>query len=245
VLKLTSIRADTNIAFTEDTVPRFPIPTDLLSAYILEPLANVLIPMQLAEACTTEDIASAIRDLYRQNQLLVDQVKPRDGWTDGVFANLNLMPVLYKLLSIQYDPLEQDSIVKRHTAYRAGAILYLSIIRLKFGINLSASLHIRNLKEALGALEDLNIDCDLTILLWLLVVGGTQSTTTREQPEEHGWFVSKLTQVIIFMGCNSWEQVMSHVRGVLWADGLAEENCDELRGEVRTKAWSLYGQVFA
>lgn len=197
--------------------------------------------MQLTEACMAEDIASAMRDLYNQNQLLVDQVHPRGGWTDGVFANLNLMPVLYKFLSIQYDRLGQDPVLIRHAAYRAGAILYLAAIRVKFAIDFSANLHVQNLKDSLSVMEGLNVDCDLPVLVWLLVVGGTRSITN----QEHDWFVFKLAQVIAFMGCESWEQVMYHVRGVLWADGVAQEECEVLRGEVSTKVWSSYSHAFA
>lgn len=238
---LTLLRADTNIAFTEDRPPRFPIPLDLLSAYIVEPPADIPFPMLLTEACTAEDMSSAMRGLYGQNQLLVDQIQPRSGWTDGVFANLNLMPVLYTFLSIRYDHLGQDPVLIRDAAYRAGAILYLVSIRAKFGINLSADIHLQHLKDALGAMEELNVDCDLPILIWLLVIGGTRSVTAHL----HVWFLSKLTQLVVFLDCGGWEQVMYHVRGVLWADGLSLEECKVLREEVSAKALSSYNHIFA
>jgi hypothetical protein len=196
--------------------------------------------MRLAEACTAEDIASAIRGLYGQNHLLVAQVYPRDGWTDGVFANLNLMPVLYKLLSIRYNDLGQNSAFIRHAAYRAGSILYLAAIRVQHGIDFSVDRHVQNLRNALDAMEELNIDCGVPILLWLLLIGGTRSITR----QEHVWFVSKLARVIVLMDFRSWEQVMDHVRGVLWATGLSHAECEVFRGEVTTETLSSYHHIF-
>jgi hypothetical protein len=235
---LTRIRADTNIAFTEDTPPRFPFPADLLQAYIVEPLGDAPIPMRLADCCTIGDIASAMKDLYRQNQLLISQAHL---WNDGVFANLNLMPVLYKFLSIRYDHIGQDPVLLRQKAYRAGAILYLAAIRVRFNIDFSAEVHLRNLKDALGSLEDLSVDCDLPVLIWLLVVGGTRSI----MKQGHDWFVSKLAQVIAFVDCRSWDLVLYHLKGVLWVDGVADEECEVVHREVSAKLLESYSHVFA
>ena len=241
VMPLTLTRADTNTAFTEDRIPRYPVPNDLLSAHIIEPPLVMSIPMRLAEGCNTEDIASAMRDLYGQNQLLVEQVQPTSGWTDGVFANLNLLPVLHRFLTIRYYDLEQNPASIRHAAYRSGAILYLAAVRVQYGIRLSEELHVRDLRAALSVMEKLNIDCDLPVLLWLLVMGGTRSFTYLE----HDWFLSKLVQIIIVMDYASWDQVMYQVRGVLWAEGLSQEDCEVLRREVSSSASNTYQHIFA
>jgi hypothetical protein len=185
--------------------------------------------------------------LYMFNRLLVDEALSRDVWTDGVFAELNLMPVLHKLLSIRFDLAEEDPIAIKQETYRVGAINYLAIIRDKFAVNLSALVPLRKLKDTVGYLESPTVDYDLPVLLWLLVVGGTQSIRKGERHHDrqvHDWFVAKLADLNAFMGCGSWEQIMYHVRGVLWIEGLAQQECQVLRGEVSAKVWSSHRHVF-
>ena len=182
-----------------------------------------------------------MRDLYIQNQLLVTEVLSREGFNDGVFANLNLMPLLYKLVSIRYDHLGQDPTFIKFAAYRAAAILYIAAIRVEFRIDFDASLHVQNLKDALTAMEALNFDCDIPIKVWLLVVGGTRSISC---PEQHDFFVSKLAEGIVQEGFQVWGQVIGYVRRVLWADGVAQGACETLRQEVAGQVWQSHGRVF-
>lgn len=204
--------------------------------------------MKLTEACVQEDLASAMKHLYKFNQLLIHEASARDVWTDGVFAELNLMPVLHKLLSIRFALADEDPAVIKQEAYRIGAINYLAIIRDKFAVNLSALVPLRKLKDSVGFLESAIVDYDLPVLLWFLVVGGTQSIRKGERHRDHQvheWFVTKLAELIAFIGCASWEQIMYQAKGVLWIEGLALAECEVLRGEVSTKVWSSYGHVFA
>jgi hypothetical protein len=204
--------------------------------------------MKLTEACIQEDLASAMKHLYTFNQLLIEEASVRDVWTDGVFAELNLMPVLYKLLSIRFELAGEDPVVLKQEAYRIGAINYLAVIRDKFAVNLSALVPLRKLKDSVGFLETATADYNLPVLLWFLVVGGTQSIRNGERHPDrqvHEWFVTKLAELIALMGFASWGQIMNHVKGVLWIEGLAQRGCEILRGEVSTKVWSLYGHMFA
>jgi hypothetical protein len=200
--------------------------------------------MKLTEPCVDEDLAIAMKHLYRFNQLLLNEALARDVWSDGVFAELNLMPVLHKLLSIRFEHAEQDPILIKQEAYRVGAINYLAIIRDKFAVNLSSHVPLQKLKDTVGFLGSANVDYDLPVLLWLLALGGTQSIKKGERLV-HDWFVTKLAELIAFMGCGSWEQIMYHVRGVLWIEGLAQDECQVLRGEVSAKVWSSHSHIFA
>lgn len=242
---LTFLRADTNIAFAEDVSPRFPAPIHLLSSVDLRP--GQLTAMKLTEE-VREDLASAMTHLYKFNQLLIDECSTRDVWTDGVFAELNLMPVLHKLLSIRFELAGDDPVIIKQEAYRIGAINYLAIIRDKFAVNLSALTPLRKLKDSVGFLETAIVDYDLPVLLWFLVVGGTQSIRKGERHQDHpvhGWFVAKLAELLAVMELVSWEEILYHVKAVLWIEGLAQRECEVLRGEVSTKLWGSYGHILA
>jgi hypothetical protein len=242
---LTFLRADTNIAFAEDIPPRFPAPAHLLPSFDLRLGQSTV--MKLTEACIQEDLASAMKHLYQFNQLLIDEATARDVWADGVFAELNLMPVLHKFLSIRFELAGEDPVVLKQEAYRIGAINYLAVIRDKFAVNLSALIPLRKLKDSVGFLETPIADYNLPVLLWFLVVGGTQSIRKGERHPDrpvHEWFVTKLAELIKLIGFTSWEQIISHVKGVLWIQGLAQRGCEVLRREVSTKMCSSYGHVF-
>lgn len=203
--------------------------------------------MTLTEACTHKDLVNAMKHLYRFNQLLIDESLIGDVWSDGVFAEMNLMPVLHKLLSIRLET-EEDPVLTKQETYRVGAINYLAIIRDKFAVNLSALAPLRKLKSALSFLERAIADYDRPVLLWLLVIGGIQSIRKGERRQDrqvHEWFVITLADIIAFMRCTSWDHIMHHVQGVIWIEGLANAECEVLRREVSARIWSSHRYVLS
>ena len=182
-----------------------------------------------------------MEELCRFNQLLICEASRRNVWTDGVFAELNLMPVLHKLLSTQPELASEDPEVRKQEACRLGAINYLALIRDKFAVNLSAVVPLRKLKHSVEHLENANDHADLSLLLWLLVIGGTQSIRKGERHRDHQvheWFIGKLAELVTLAEYVSWTQVMYHVEEVLWIEGLAQRECEILCGEISNRAWS-------
>ncbi len=218
-----------------DSVPRFPSPDDLLPAVPACPPLNP--PMLLVDACTAEDLNLVIHHLYGLNQLIIREAGARDIWSDGVFAWNYIVPVLYNMLSTNYQ-------LPSPLALRAGAMLYIAAIRRRFRVRFLTHAQIRNLKNSMTLLltEIEPVGYDPSILLWLLVLGSTLSSLK----EDHEWFVSQTAQHIVIMGYSSWDEVMGkYIQKVLWIDELVVSEREALRQELSTIIWNSYGREFS
>jgi hypothetical protein len=230
------IRVDVNVAFLQDSSPRFPRPEDFLPAAAV-PVPTTDPDRGLLGICRTADIHTAIKDLYGLNQLIADEITSRNLWIDGVFAGLNIVPVFHRLLSARHEISQENSALLSEESCRLGALLYLAEIRSKFGVNLTPDIHTRKLKDAIMLQGEAAWDENGEILVWLLIIGGIQSLSMEE---EHAWYVEALASRAASHGYISWEDLMSLVREVLWIDGVFEVKCATLRDEVSTRSWLLY-----
>jgi hypothetical protein len=176
-------------------------------------------------------MAHAVNELLALNRLMASELAARNLWGDGVFAGLNVVPVLSKLLSLRYDTVagvESDPAFARQETCRIGAILYLASIRRRFGVNLSAGIYFQRLKDSVTAQDGSGMEITDPVLLWALVIGGVQSLTH----EEHKWFVSATASIVARERYSTWEELMAIVREVLWIEGILRTECIEFQGEV-------------
>ena len=183
----------------------------------------------------------AVNELLVLNRFMVSELTVRDFWDDGVFAGLNVVPVLSKLLLIRYETVECDPAFARQEACRIGAILYLAGIRCRFGVNLATNIYIPKLKDSIIAQDDSNLEKTDPILLWVLMIGGFQSF----MHEEHKWFVSAIAKLVVQKRYSMWEELMAVVCGVLWIDGILESECNEFQSEVSAELWTSYRHIFS
>ena len=236
LLKSPANRIDTNTAFLHDRVPRFPIPDDILPRINTQPLISSS-NRTLLSACLTEDLFSAVNELLVLNQFMVSELAARDLWDDGVFAGLHVVPLLSKFLSIQYETGRCDSAFARQESCRVGALLYLSGIRRRFGVNLAAGVYIPKLKNAIIAQDGFSLGPADPVLLWVTFIGGVLSLIDAE----HKWFVSATAHLILGRQWSIWDELMHIVREVLWIDDILEVECHEFHREVSAELWSSYG----
>jgi len=185
-------------------------------------------------------MAHAVNELLILNQFMVSELTVRNFWDDGVFAGLNIVPVLSKLLSIRYETVECNAAFARQEACRIGAILYLAGVRCRFGVILSTNVYIPKLKGSIIAQDGLNLEKTDPILLWVLMIGGAQSF----MHEEHKWFVSATANLIVHKGYSMWEELMADVCAVLWIDGILEAECNKFHGEVSAELWTSHRHIF-
>jgi hypothetical protein len=186
-------------------------------------------------------MACAINELLVLNRFVVNGLTVRDFWDDSVFAGLNVVPVLSKLLSIRYETVECDPAFARQDACRISAILYLAGIRCRFEANLATNVYIPKLKDTIIAQGDSNLEKTDLILLWALMIGGVQSF----RHDEHKWFVSATANLVVHNRYSIWEELMAVVCGVLWINGILEVKCNEFQGEVSSELWTSYRHIFS
>jgi hypothetical protein len=175
------------------------------------------------------------------NRFMVSELTFRDFWDDGVFAGLNVVPVLSKLLSIRYETVKCNPAFARQEACRIGAILYLAGIRCRFGVNLATNVYIPKLKDSIIAQDDSNLEKADPILLWVLMIGGVQSF----MHEEHKWFVSATANLLVHNRYSMWEEVTAVLYGVLWIDGILETECNKFQGEVSAELWTSHRRIIS
>lgn len=74
-----------------------------------------------------------------------------------------------------------------------------------------------------------------TLLLWVFSVGGVSAANMPER----AWFVSHLVEMTDEMNIDSWENMKSHVRQVIWHERLCENSHRKLWEEVTAKRKEL------
>ena len=184
---------------------------------------------------------SAVNDLLILNQTILSELATRDLWDDGVFAGLYILPVLAKFLSIRPDINGYSPALARQESCRIGALLYLAGIRHRFGVQFSAHIYIPKLKQAIISQAGSNAEEISPLIVWLLVLGGTQSFMN----EDHKWFVQATAALVQRLQLSTWDGLMDTVRMVSWIEGILEVECDLFRMEVSSESWNSHEHLFS
>jgi hypothetical protein len=178
---------------------------------------------------------SVINELLMLNDFMVGKASG-SMWGNGVFAGLHVVPLLSRLLTIRHNTTSPT--LAKEESCRAGALLYLSGIRRRFGVDLTSGIHVQNLKLAIcrDASRETN-----PIMPWLLVVGGAQSVVL----EDRNWFISATADLILSFRYNTWDELMRDVRDILWVEGILENECGRFHADVVAEIRSKYGHIFS
>jgi hypothetical protein len=235
-------RIDVDTAFMGNTTPRFPIPMDLLPNFPF-PAAHHQVMyylIRISEVLQTERGVLAMSASSPMNVIIDGELSTKDVLIDGEFQGLYLVPILHALLSTSYDTYIGDSIAVMEECCRMGTILYLGAIRRLFGFHMSTSVYIQGIKTWFGQDDALRETYNVRGL-WVLMVAALQSFGQ----EEHEWFVSNATEMIIRCGCSLWEEVMVLLRETLWVEGVFGSELETFRGELSNNLWLLSHERFS
>ena len=164
----TLIRADINGAYLQDRPPYFDAPHDLL------PSPSPLVDL----ASTTSIIASICSMIHNLQEKISEALIERDVWQDPIFPGLHISPLLRALLSLQIQANESASKQRTTERFRLAAILYVSSLRARFGMDTAfqAPGYAEKLLTVPSSLED---DDDLPtsalqdLLLWCSAIAAT------------------------------------------------------------------------
>ena len=221
------------MAFIFDRAPSFPLPSNIL------PTINIQVPksppdQSLLDACITEEMVSAAKELFALTQYMISELAVRDLWDDGVFAGLHVVHLIYKFLSFRHNIDECSNTLAREESFRLGALIYLGSIRQKSGVQFTPDIFVLKLKQAIiaSALADIN-----PFLLWLLLLGGAQSL----ECDGHGWFIRTTICAINRVQCRSWDELIACARRVSWVDGILNIECANFHREVATELFRVHG----
>lgn len=227
------LRIDTQTAFIFDRAPSFPLPSDIL------PTINIQLPksppdQSLLDACITEEMVSAAKELLALTQYMISELAVRDLWDEGIFAGLHVVHLIYKFLSFRHNINECGTTLAREESFRLGALIYLGSIRQKSGVQFTAEIFVLKLKQAIiaSALAEIN-----PLLLWLLLLGGAQSLDC----DGHGWFIRTTICAINRLEYLSWDELIACARRVSWVDGILNIECENFHREISTELFRVHG----
>ena len=136
----------------------------------------------------TEQISTFCLDLRLVQDIMRVESEQRNLWKDTIFPGLHISPILGDLLTSRplVDGVESASVVLE--AFRLAAVLYVSNLRAKFGIDtLSAGPHYASKLRVLLSLH-LNQCAPPALLIWILSVAFSSQCL----PEQQVWLVTYL-----------------------------------------------------
>ena len=174
---------------------------------------------------TTEEIISRVcTDLREVQELIRVENDLRDLWRDAIFPGLHLSPILGDLLSIRQQSDEAGSISKKLEAFRLAAVLYISYLREKFGIDTLSGmpLYASKLRACIQLFQPEELSFDL--LVWLLCVGYTSDV-----PEQNRWFGERLQAILDVHNITNFDELKVLLIQLVWGEDILSTQSQYLR----------------
>jgi hypothetical protein len=211
-----------NSAIDQDTIPLYPPPMHLLkSPYSTVEQSHGLLHRDkaISFAGLSSLISSDMFDILTDLSILTVALKlgsaRQNIWEDPDFAGFRIYPTLYKLLTIQAGPEEDEFRNLVQEICRLGAILFLSEIRRKFGVSPVVTkiqiTKLRRLFETNHIIWDKSLE---PIRIWVLVMAGCAGSMEAEGT----WVAERLVQSRTFMTCAHWGDIIAVVSSMWWID---------------------------
>jgi hypothetical protein len=174
-----------------------------------------------------ESISKFFVDLRRLQGFMRFEHDHRDLWKDTIFPGLHISPILGDLLSAHFEQADETDIANvMFPAFRFAAILYVSGLRSKFGIDsLSAiPIYAGKLRNSLEIISSREIQPNL--LLWILCVGYTSPCL----PEQNEWFQSRIQEILFNLDITNLANLKDLLYQFVWDEELISPQSQLLEG---------------
>jgi hypothetical protein len=219
-----TFRADLNGAYFQDTKPSFPPPEHLLPRFRLQRHDNhSRIPI---EDFVMEKVSEFCFDVRAVQDLMRAESQQRNLWTDTIFPGYHISPILGDLLAFRPEVDETNIATVTLEAFRLAAILYISNLRAKFGIDTLSGdlLYVTKLYNLLSPLQ-FNQALPPMILIWILSV----VVTSQCLPEHRKWCSDIWTEVVVSQNLLSFANLMSTIGQIVWDEELLSVETESLK----------------
>lgn len=213
-------RIDIRGGYLQDTKPRFPQPYDILMAESKLRITPMPSPNDHSSNCElAEDPAVAhIFDAIQQVAGIIHAEAEAQGdafWRTVLFPGFHFAPILHDLLSLPRDTGGIGSqFSKRRECFRLAGILYVSELRVKFGMDntgaTSFAYKLLRLLKSRGMF--VSWETDNFFLLWALVIGSVSLCVPETLRFE---FMELLSEYPYVTGSASLRESLPTVYGVL------------------------------
>ncbi|KAI0517577.1 hypothetical protein F5B22DRAFT_654793 [Xylaria bambusicola] len=224
-IRLMIFWVDVTTSLLHDSIPRFPLPSDLVPVVppveLPLPLRTLMILRSKADK-NISHVLSCMMDLNAIASLIESELTVRGDvlWGESVLLGLWLNPVAHRLLDrppvtdISYRPSPISE------ALRQGALLWVIWIQRRYhAYPGSPTAIVQKLLSLLTQPDwsDVLTDTDLmSVHLWLLVLCGINCDVPAASPNLAGMIPLRMRQ----MGWDNWSEVMMYVRQMPWTHAI-------------------------
>jgi hypothetical protein len=171
-------------------------------------------------------IARFCADVKNVHNIMNFELGYRDLWQDTSFQGYHLAPILGDLLSVR-NHIGRDSMDVIFEAFRLAALLYVSNLRARFGLEmLSADAVYTTKLQALLAANMANCTMPITLVTWVLAVAYTSRCSS---DEERSRFAETLKLAVTMCGTADVDGFMTLLSGIFWDENLLPTQSQQLK----------------
>jgi len=215
-------RVDINGAFYQDLFPRFPPPEHLLpkSTNFRRESRLQLTGQSSNDFLSITVISGFCKDIRHVQNVMHDNMSRRHLWKDTIFAGFYISPIVGDLLAIRLDvDNEPNPSTVLLEAFRLAALLYVSDLRSKFGIDtLSAGpLYATKLLALLSSSSTQDWKMQTDLLIWILAIAFTSQSLFLQQ---RAWFIVMFNNALMARGINDFENLKALLARIVWDEEI-------------------------
>ena len=181
--------------------------------------------MQLAGEDTNDRLGIAVilgfcKDIQNVQDTMRGEMSRRPLWKDTIFAGFYISPILGDLLAMRLDAYRSSSTVLLE-AFRLAAVLYVSDLRSKFGIDtLSAGpLYATKLQTILSSSYTRDWEAQSDLLIWILAIAFTSPSLFAEQ---RTWFTGMFSNALMAGGISEFESLKALLARIVWDEEILD-----------------------
>ncbi|KAK4081284.1 uncharacterized protein Triagg1_2816 [Trichoderma aggressivum f. europaeum] len=230
--RLLLLFVEVNARARNDSLPLFPLPTDLLESFQIS-LTNIedvvhmdlvmITPLRTLFPDGMDSFAQILCDMKRLGETLNEYYRTMGDklWTDARISGFRICVLLHKLLSIQSQSFGDSMVTKSlRDATRISALLGLAAVRRRFlAFQVFTDIHLTKLKDLLN-FHFPTVLCHEKgigiILFWQLFMGGMEATDL----EDWSWFATGISILATQLQVESWAAAMAILQNIFWIDSV-------------------------
>ena len=151
-----------------------------------------------------------------------DEMSRRHLWKDTIFAGFYISPILGDLLAMRLDVDKEQS---PHTvlleAFRLAAVLYVSDLRSKFGIDTlpAGPLYATKLQTILSSSSTRDWEAQTDLLIWILAIAFTSQSLFQEQ---RALFTEMFNHALTVGGISEIEDLKALLTRIVWDEEILD-----------------------
>ena len=162
-----------------------------------------------------KELLKFTQSTQRVQDMMRTELRHRNLWQDTMFPGLHLSPILGELLALAIPHVDSSETGDVLEVFRISAILYISALRARFGIDtLSAVPHY--VEKLYACLFSSSSELPPSLLIWALSI----AFTSHRHPDRTNWFGQVLRARSLSMGITNYEGLLTILAETVWDDEL-------------------------